>query len=483
MDNKRSLKETLAHLGKFPRELWSKAASKSWDSSRLQKHMQTRDLVLRGFIIIGVILFVLGLVVEMGPGWNEALIGIGGVFVGTGSAVWVSGLLSTEVDLINIVAEGMVQRGLLSQEELRPYQKKWRFFHVTRTSEGHGDIGRGFFWIHYDLDLSSPVPGKLLGIARTVDPRGSPESSREISFIVEGFVHEGTMITKFFPCQGRESITATFTFPYLRPPNYSQFGIGTCMTYAGAQDVITGCGILSPAECSFEKPIVDSAAPGRLTDDIGRLLEKCWWEGYRLKLLPRLLPQVSLNYARVPDLSGKWIAQYLRVYSDSGDWFECEIEIRATGPRILIWSLSPHKIVGNDGNEHPDNRGWVAECTAVHDFSLQGRWWGVKIENRADSPESLAMTKIEGGISLSVYEDFEGLVGFFTGRPGSRSRAISPIVLVREDVHRKAGDALAELRTKFVERARSDWQLKYGGGDGNVSKENSPPETTIPPGE
>ncbi|MCM2289826.1 MAG: hypothetical protein NDI67_12440 [Sulfuritalea sp.] len=460
-------------MTKFPRRLWSKTVTRHWDTSRARKHalFKATALLLITACTVGLLIMQAatsgaqtqdGLLKEILPLFTGALLG-------TAVSLWVSNLLATDLDLINIVAEGTQRRGLIPQDELVKYQRLWHLYHVTRTSIGHDTIGRGFFWIHYRLDLSAPCPGKLLGTAQTVDPRTDPSGKERIdgappntSFIAEGFLHDGMMTLYLLPCDGKEVITATFTFPYLSPPDYVQYGTGTYMTFAGAGDVINGSGILSP------DALTEQGKLGRLGNDDGCELERLWWKGYRLKFLPGIQPQISRTYARMPELNGRWRARYVRVYADRDTWYECRMEIRSTEARILIWPVTGHYPLhegGQDASSTRQNRGWVAECTAVHDFALQGRWWGVDLSSTGipdapgggsmvdvtlDQAETLQMTKTEGALSLAIYEDFAGLVGFFSGHMGSRSSAFSPLILVREETMRQDSSKMDQLVASFL---------------------------------
>lgn len=67
-----------------------------------------------------------------------------------------------------------------------------------------------------------------------------------------------------------------------------------------------------------------------------------------------------------------------------------------------------------------------------------------------DQAETLQMTKTEGALSLAIYEDFAGLVGFFSGHMGSRSSAFSPLILVREETMRQDSSKMDQLVASFL---------------------------------
>lgn len=285
-----------------------------------------------------------------------------------------------------------------------------------------------------NLDLTAPTPDSFLGIFHSNDP----VTKSQQNYIVEGYLRHGLVVFHIIPYPGGETVEATFIFPLAPRLDLPAYGSGYHMTEADFTDVALSSAILCDTEEQIDSRLISanhSPSLGNILDtEKNFILDNKWWNNHRVKIFPRIYPQISPTYASVGAIDGDWLFRYMLIYEETPQPSNLIMSIRKAGARYLI---TPSETETPCRFTQPNILGsteWMAEMRALQPECMSGRWWGLPKKSRRrkfEEYESMGVLSTEGTLLLNVDVNSRGLFGIFSARPGGAPRVLGIIAGVR----------------------------------------------------
>lgn len=377
---------------------------------------------------------------------------LAGALIGAAAALAASRIISQDEELLALVAAGSMTQSSVSPTIVKLFQRKFVMFHTTRQERGVVGLSRGFQWKKASIDLSAPAPGMLLG-TYTCDHQ---------VYIVEGYVRHKLLVLHVIAHPDQEIIESAFLFPlaHLHLPAY---GSGYHMTEAGLTDIALSPAIICVDDTEVDEKLLvnGSRLPLGIVTDVKRqyVLDNAWWNKHRIKILPRIYPQISATYASVGNIDGEWLFRYVLIYDQADAPAHLLMNIQKSGARYLITPSAKETPCAFPNPSVHGSIEWMAEMRALQPECMSGRWWGLPTNDRTGSApeyEAMGVLATEGTLLLNVDVNYRGLHGIFVARSGLSPHVLGVIAGVRytnDDDAKQDIASLFKVACRHAERA------------------------------